>query len=192
LNVDLQRELLAMRDADNRVREELASVGELDSGYHPRMELVHRQNAERLRAIVAEHGWPGTALVGQDGAEAAWLVLQHSIGEPDLQRGYLPLLLEAATRGEIPRWQPAYLADRICFFEGRPQIYGTHSDWNDEGVMAICPLEAPERVNELRSGVGLGPLDPKKLSPGQRISLEGLANHRKQMDAWARSVGWRK
>jgi len=47
-------------------------------------------------------------------------------------------------------------------------------------------------VNELRAGVGLGPLDPKKLSPGQRISLEGLANHRKQMDAWARSVGWRK
>ena len=192
MNVDLQRELLAMREADLRVREDLARAGELESGYHPRMELVHRQNAERLRALVAEHGWPGTALVGDDGAEAAWLVLQHSIGEPEMQRGYLPLLLEAATRGEIPRWQPAYLADRICFFEGRPQIYGTHSDWNDEGVMAICPLEVPERVNDLRAGVGLPPLDSSKQHVGQRISLESLANHRKQMDAWARSVGWRK
>lgn len=192
MNVDLQRDLLAMREADLRVREELAHVGELESGYHPRMELLHRQNAERLRAIVAEHGWPGTAMVGEDGAQAAWLVLQHAISEPDMQRGYLPLLLEAATRGEIPRWQPAYLADRICFFEGRPQIYGTHSDWNDEGVMAIYPLEVPERVNELRAGVGLPPLNLSKPSAGQRIPLEGLENHRKQMDAWARSVGWRK
>ncbi|MGB8402049.1 DUF6624 domain-containing protein, partial [Bradyrhizobium sp.] len=85
MNVDLQRDLLAMREADLRVREELAHVGELESGYHPRMELLHRQNAERLRAIVAEHGWPGTAMVGEDGAQAAWLVLQHSISEPDMQ-----------------------------------------------------------------------------------------------------------
>jgi hypothetical protein len=192
LILELQRELLAMREADLRVRDELAQAGGLDSGYHPRMELVHRQNAERLRAIVGEHGWPGTALVGADGAEAAWLVVQHSIGEPGMQREYLPLLLEAATRGEIPRWQPAYLADRICFFEGRPQLYGTHSDWNDEGLMAIYPLDAPERVNELRAGVGLPPLDPSKMISDQRIPPEKLAHHREQMNAWAKSVGWRK
>jgi hypothetical protein len=192
LNLELRRELLAMREADLRVRDELAQAGELDSGYHPRMELVHRQNAERLRAIVGEHGWPGTALVGADAAEAAWLVVQHSIGEPGMQREYLPMLLEAATRGEIPRWQPAYLADRICFFEGRPQIYGTHSDWNDAGLMAIYPLESPERVNELRAGVGLPQLDLSKPISDQRIPPEGLANHREQMNAWAKSVGWRK
>ena len=192
MNLELQRELLAMREADLRVRDELAQAGGLDSGYHPRMELVHRQNAERLRAIVGEHGWPGTALVGADGAEAAWLVVQHSIGEPGMQREYLPLLLEAATRGEIPRWQPAYLADRICFFEGRPQLYGTHSDWNDEGLMAIYTLDAPERVNELRAGVGLPPLDLSKTISDQRIPPEKLAHHREQMNAWAKSVGWRK
>jgi hypothetical protein len=170
LNLELQRELLAMREADCRVRDELSQAGELDSGYHPRMELVHRQNAERLRAIV----------------------LQHSIAEPGMQREYLPVLLEAATRGEIPRWQPAYLADRICFFEGRPQIYGTHSDWNDDGLMAMYPLESPERVNELRAGVGLPPLDLSKPISDQRIPPEGLANHREQMNAWAKSVGWRK
>lgn len=192
MNLELQRELLAMRDDDLRVRNELAQAGELDTGYHPRMELTHRQNAERLRAIVGQHGWPGTALVGEDGAHAAWFVLQHAIGEPDMQRAYLPILLEAATRGEIPRWQPAYLADRICFFEGRPQIYGTHSDWNDEGRMSVYPLQAPERVNELRAGVGLPALDLRQSGSEQTIPPASLENHRKQMDAWARSVGWRK
>ena len=87
---------------------------------------------------------------------------------------------------------PAYLADRICFFEGRPQLYGTHSDWNDEGLMAIYMLDAPERVNELRAGVGLPPLDLSKTISDQRIPPEKLAHHREQMNAWAKSVGWRK
>ena len=181
-----------MREADTLVRDELARDGELQSGYHPRMELVHRQNAERLRVIVEQHGWPGTALAGTDGAEAAWVVLQHSIAEPEMQRSFLPVLLEAATRGEIPFWQPAYLADRICIFEGRPQIYGTQFDWNEEGEMSLCPLESPDRVNELRAGVGLPPLDLSRSQPDQRITPEQAKNHHQQMDAWARSVGWRK
>ncbi len=51
-------------------REELAADGSLFEGYHPRMEQVHRKNADRLRAIVQHHGWPGSNLVGEDGEEA--------------------------------------------------------------------------------------------------------------------------
>ncbi len=44
--------------------------------------MVHAHTA-RLQEIVAEHGWPGRSLAGEDGADAAWLVLQHTQLEGD-------------------------------------------------------------------------------------------------------------
>src|SRR5688572_2145695 len=110
-----------MAAEDKRVRAELAATGELFQGYAPRMAEVHLHNAQRLEAIIARHGWPGKSLVGDDGAHAAWLVLQHAIGSPALQRNCLPLLKEAVSRGEMKAVDVAYLEDRICFFERRPQ-----------------------------------------------------------------------
>jgi hypothetical protein len=83
LNEALRRELLAMREEDRRVRTELANAGELGGPYVPRMEEVHIRNAARLRALISEHGWPVEDIVGKDGSEAAWLIAQHAIGEPE-------------------------------------------------------------------------------------------------------------
>lgn len=79
----LREELLAMVRTDEQVRSELEADGSLFDGYHPRMESVHRRHAARLREIIREFGWPGHHLVGEDGARSAWLIAQHSIGEPD-------------------------------------------------------------------------------------------------------------
>src|SRR4051794_10939213 len=46
---------------------------------------VDRDNTKRLGEIVAEHGWPTTTLVGKDGANAAWLLVQHADTEPAFQ-----------------------------------------------------------------------------------------------------------
>jgi hypothetical protein len=193
MNMTLREQLLAMQAEDLRVREELAREGVLGDGYEPRMEEVHRHNAARLEAIVSEHGWPGRTQAGDDGAEAAWRTLQHAIGRPDLIRLYLPLLQQAAAAGEIPDWQPAYLLDRIRFFEGKPQVYGTQYDWDEEGFTKLWPVEDPEHVNEKRKSVGLPPL----AQAGARARLqkpvprEKLRARREAMEAWARSVGWR-
>src|SRR5258708_38295775 len=82
----LWNELLAMAQEEQTVRAELAADGSLFDGYHPRMEEVHRRNAARLKGIIDEFGWPGTKLVGQEGAQAAWLLLNHALGDPPLQR----------------------------------------------------------------------------------------------------------
>ena len=86
MNDALRNELLDMAAEDLRVRAELAADGSLFYGYHPRMAEVHRRNAARLDAVIEEHGWPGRSLVGEDGAEAACLILHHAIGDPPLQR----------------------------------------------------------------------------------------------------------
>jgi hypothetical protein len=193
MNTTLREELLAMQAEDVRVREELAREGVLGEGYEPRMEEVHRRNAARLEAIVNEHGWPGRTQAGDDGAEAAWRTLQHAIGRPDLIRLYLPLLQQAAAAGEIPDWQPAYLLDRIRFFEGKPQVYGTQYDWDEEGFTKLWPVEDPEHVNEKRKRVGLPPLAEARARSrlGKPVPPEQLRARRQAMEAWARAVGWR-
>jgi hypothetical protein len=196
MNERIREELLAMQSEDLRVREELLRANALDfgTGYNPTMESIHRKNAEKLRAILRELGrWPRRSTVGDDGAEAAWLVLQHAIGEPELERSCLPLLQEAAACDEIPLWQVAYLQDRIAFFEGRPQLYGTQLFRDDEGFLAVYTLEFPDQVEVLRAAVDLPLLtDRIKLRRTEKpVAIEEVLRDRAAMDVWARSVGWR-
>jgi len=182
-----------MAEEDQRVRAELSATGELFQGYAPRMAEVHARNARALESLIEEHGWPGKSLVGDDGAQAAWLVLQHAIGSPAVQRKCLPLLRDAAARGEADPAHPAYLEDRIHFFERRPQLYGTQLDWDDYGQLTPWLLQDPDRVDEHRHSVGLPPLadtlhqaradtqEPPPPDPNKR---------RQEMEAWAKSVGW--
>src|SRR6516165_7036469 len=99
INEMLRSELLAMRAEDLGVWAELAAADQLGGPYVPRMEAVHIKNAARLRELIAEHGWPGEDIAGKDGAEAAWLIAQHAVGEPEFQRRALRLMQECAAEG---------------------------------------------------------------------------------------------
>ena len=195
----LRRYLIAMAAADLALREELAADGSLFGGYHPRMQQLHSRNAEGLLAIIRQHGWPGHSLVGRDGAEAAWLIAQHAVAEPDVQRQALVLIREAAQRGEAQLWQAAMLEDRVRMLEGRRQLYGTQFDWDEDGEMSPYPeIEDAGGVDERRRAVGLGPLREdimrKRAETEQTRERppEDLARRREEIEEWARSVGWRR
>jgi hypothetical protein len=186
----LREELLAMREEDLRVREALAGTGELFQGYAPAMEAVHRRNAARLRELIAAHGWPGRAAAGDDGAEAAWLVAQHAIGEPDFLRSALAALQQAAARGDVPAWQPAMLDDRIRMYEGRPQRYGTQLMPDAEGWLRPYHIEDPEGVEARRAAVGLRPLADHVAEAG-RQEIDDRARFDRDYHDWLRRTGWR-
>lgn len=187
--------LLRLAHRDRETRERLAADGSLFAGYHPEMEAVHRANAAQLERILDLHGWPTAALAGEEGAEAAWLIAQHAIGLPAFQRRCLAELEAAAAAKQAPAWQPAMLLDRIRVFEGRPQRYGTSFDWDEDGLMSPLPIEAPERVDEWRAAVGLPPLTVSVERQRQQSASErrpaDLEARRREMDDWAREVGWR-
>ena len=191
VNERLAAELIALIEHDQAVRAELAQDGSLFDGYHPRMEVVHRANATRLREIIAEHGWPGTPLVGERGAQAAWLIAQHAIGEPPFMRRCRDLLTGAVAAGAARAWQLAYLDDRIRVYEDRLQRYGTQLRTGTNGVEP-CPLEQPERVEDLRRDVGLPPL--AEVLAESRPDPPLSANDQAAKDAaglkWRRAVGW--
>ena len=194
MNIRLKQRLVEMAEEDQRVRAELAATGELFRGYAPRMAEVHRRNAQALEAIIDQYGWPGKSLVGEEGAHAAWLVLQHAIGNPALQRRCLSILKEAIAKGEAEPAEAAYLEDRICFFERRPQRYGTQFDWDEEGRMSPWLLEDPERVEEYRQSVGLGSLAERvehaRKGAGEGPKREDWKKRQEEMIEWAKSVGW--
>lgn len=68
---DLAVELLHRKVNDQMVRRIPTSPADLEA-----MERVDRDNTAALKRIVAEHGWPGRTLVGEEAAEAAWLLAQ--------------------------------------------------------------------------------------------------------------------
>jgi hypothetical protein len=192
----LATELIAMAEEDQRVRAELLAEGVLFDGYQPRMAEVHQRNAQRLAAIMRDVGWPGRSVVGTRAADAAWLVLQHAIGDPSVMRRGLELVRVSAATGDVDPIQVAMLEDRIRTFSGLPQRYGTQFDWDEDGVMNPRPIEDAEHVDERRRAIGLPPLAEKlaeireaTASAGDRDPADAAAR-RRAIDEWERSVGW--
>jgi hypothetical protein len=191
VNQALRTELIQMDADDQGVRAELAADGSLYDGYHPRMAAVHDANAARLRAIVAEFGWPTERLVGADGASAAHRIAQHSINHPAFMREWRRLLDDASARGEVPRSHFAYIDDRIRVYEGLPQRYGTQ--WRDTPAgPEPYPIEDPAHVDERRAELGLPSLAALRASapPRQEWDARAAQRHAEKERAWRRAVGW--
>lgn len=160
MDEELRGELLRMAEDDRRTREELLGAGRLPrDGYAPAMREVHERNNARMREIVAARGWPGRGLAGEDGCEAAWLVVQHAVLDAEFQGACLPLLEAAVASGEAPAWQLAYLLDRVRLARGEPQVYGTQYVPGAGGKSVPWAIEDPEGVDERRRAVGLPTLE---------------------------------
>ena len=160
MDEELGAELLRMAEDDRRTREELLRAGRLPRDrYSPAMREVHQRNNARMREIVAAHGWPGRRLVGDGPSEAAWLVVQHAVLDPEFQSACLPLLEAAVSGGDAPAWQFAYLLDRVRLARGEPQVYGTQYVPGEGGKSVPWEIEDPAGVDERRRAVGLATLE---------------------------------
>jgi hypothetical protein len=158
-NPDLRKELLQMRDADQAVREsDLQTPGEIRA-----LDAADAKHTARLKGIISAHGWPSVSLVGEDGADAAWLLAQHADADPDFQRRVLGLIEPLVATGEVKASNYAYLWDRTH----EPQKYGTQGRCVAEGRWEPREIETPETVDTRRAEVGLPPMkDYKKLVSG--------------------------
>ncbi|GAA0794701.1 DUF6624 domain-containing protein [Spirilliplanes yamanashiensis] len=113
---------------------------------------------ERLRQILAQHGWPGFALVGRDGGDAAWAIAQHADTDLPFQKHALDLLTAAAKGGQASWGNVAYLTDRVAVAEGRPQTYGTQVGCGPDGPKPNTPIADEGTVDQRRAKAGLAPL----------------------------------
>lgn len=148
-----------MREKDIFTRKKLADSGELKhDNYHPEMRRVHEENNSRIKEIIHDNGWPLECMVGEDGAEAAWLIVQHAILEPEFQKECVSFIKRAVEKGEASSWHLAYLQDRVLMQQGKPQIYGTQHIANN-GKMEPLPIEDIKKANLKRQELGLWSLE---------------------------------
>ena len=189
--------LLALKDAEQAMRLELAQSGEPVGGYPPRLRQLHESNARELELIVDDEGWPNADSAGPDGAEAAWLVAMHAVSRPSFMRRCLGLLKSAANRDEVPRRHAAMLEDRIRALEGRKQTYGTQLDWQN-GKLSPLPMDDEAGVDTRRAKAGLAPLAETIATARAAAQSDGAPPPEEWeasssvLEALAREVGWRE
>lgn len=153
----LRQELLLMVEEDQAVRRE--DINESRWG-HPnpvtaaRMSAIGAQATARMKEIVKQHGWPSLGLVGADGTEAAFLLIQHA--DPSFQEEMLPLVEKAYRAGELRGVCYALLKDRVLVGEGKPQIYGTQATFGGKEIIP-SPIEDEANLDKRRAEVGLQP-----------------------------------
>jgi hypothetical protein len=76
-DASLRLELLKRVQTDRAIRWELIAKGISDE-ISARMRAIDEDNTTRMKAIVQQYGWPGPELVGKDGSQAAFTLVQHA------------------------------------------------------------------------------------------------------------------
>lgn len=131
-------------------------MAEEDRALQSRLGDIDRDNTRWLRGVVDEHGWPTRRMVGDDGAAAAWLLVQHADHDPEFQRSCLDRMGVLPDAGATPK-HIAYLTDRVLLAEGQSQVYGTQMELAN-GTHRPRNLRDPATVDERRAEVGLRPI----------------------------------
>ncbi len=194
----LADQIINLKRADLKLRDELLKRGVLSDGYHPEMEALHLANAEKLGRLIDEMGYPTPDKVGQEASEAAWLVIQHAISQPAFMLKCAMLLKDAVTQNEELAIPLAYLQDRIATLAGQPQLYGTQYDWDANGQMSPQLLEDLDKVNKRRQSLGLNSVEEQTQIMRERVKQENESPpqdyelRQQTMLDWKRKVGWLK
>ncbi|GAB3167151.1 DUF6624 domain-containing protein [Telluribacter humicola] len=164
-NPDLERELAAIREADQKPRLKMDTVGREYGFNSPQAKPVWEEmvradsvNLPKIERILQQYGYPGKSLVGEEQSMTAWLVIQHA--PLAVQEKYFPLIQKAAQQGELEKSHLALLVDRIRVFKGQKQLYGSQVKNGPDGKPAgFEPIEDEPNVNKRRAEMGLGPLE---------------------------------
>ncbi len=148
MNADLRAELLRRVAPDQEARRERDTTA---------AQRADADNLPWIRRVIAEHGWPGRSDVGDDGEQAAFLLIQHADADPAFQRECLGLLTAAVGQGEASRQHLALLNDRVLVAEGQPQEYGTQLEARG-GEWVPLQMRDPDGVDARRAEMSLPPL----------------------------------
>ncbi len=193
---DIAEIIIRLKNADLELRDRLILSGQLGEGYNEEMAKLHNKNAVILNNIIDKIGYPTIDKVGKQASEAAWLVIQHSIGQPAFMKKCAKLLEEAVRDDRASERNLAYLTDRIAVFEKKPQLYGTQFDWDENGELSPHYFDDLTKVNLRRQSIGLNTLEEqievirKQAKNENQSPPTDFVKRKKEIEAWKKLVGW--
>jgi hypothetical protein len=140
----------------------------LSKQLHHRQRKIDLRNQKFLKNKIKKYGWLGYEKVGEDGDNAAWLIVQHADNDLPFQEKCLSLIRETiainqknpAVRTNLSNY--AYLTDRVLINKGKKQRYGTQYSpvYNGTSIENIIfkPMESESKVDKLRNLLGMPPI----------------------------------
>jgi len=168
-NPDLQRKLAIMFIDDQNVR--MNRMDGLIKKYNvSEQELialddyktqVDIENQKKLKEVISQFGFPTKKLVGKDGMEAIFHIIQHAGDDLEWQAAQLQQVENAVKIGDLEMKNYVYLYDRIKLHANLPQRWGTQcsSVNKKENLVILHTVEDLENLDKRRKEVGLEPID---------------------------------
>lgn len=121
---------------------------------------VFTTHQKRLKEIFDKYGFVGFDLVGEEGSQNFWLMVQHSDHNPNFQKEVLEKMKVQVEKQNAESSNYGFLMDRVNLNTGKPQIYGTQVDYNFDIAQAFPKnLADSANVNERRKSIGLEPIE---------------------------------
>ena len=164
LNKPLAAQLDSIYNDDQKYRREISEI-ENKYGWDSKEMKNHWKiiqekdsiNLIKVSSILDKYGWLGVDVIGQNGNNALFLVIQHS--DLTTQEKYLPMMRDAVKIGKANSSSLALLEDRVALRQGKRQIYGSQIARDPETqIHYVLPLDDPDNVDKRRAEVGLEPL----------------------------------
>ena len=182
--------LAPLVERDHFIREGLLNRGVLSDTYHKEMEKVHIENARKLRTLIEKNGCPVLSNAGEKGVRLSWIIIMHAISLPDFIRECLTQMRLAAASQDYTLELLAYLEDRVLFFEGRPQLYGTNYDWQD-GELKPTSIQDISSLPYRRRSMGLPPMPSEVSRVTEERPPKDPVQKARDFELWLKKVGWR-
>lgn len=154
MNNDFKQKVLEMKNIDQDLRQNIAT-GSNDKTASYLIYAVDYVNGQRLHDLVEKYGYPDKEMIGEDGVEAFWLLVQHQDYEVDFQEKCLK-------KCGFTNKQKAYLEDRVRVNKGKKQMYGTQFKRNESGNLEPKPIKQEEELEKRRKQKGLKPFSQYK------------------------------
>jgi len=163
-NRDYARQLLRLRLNEWAYRyhimlafRQLGPQSPIPTAFARVMQEHHGANLAVLESLIDRYGWPNLSAVGEEAAYAAGNVVNHA--DLATRQKYLPMLKAVCERGEGDWSRYAHIFDRTELELGKPQVYGTQMERNEEtGRYEPQPLLDPAHVDARRAELGMEPL----------------------------------
>ena len=165
----LQKKILVLFNNDQKWRIEADKKSAFDTATISRnMFQTDSLNQVAAKSIIAKYGFPGYDLVGEDGSNGFWAIIQHCDNDVPFQQKALALMSAEVKRHNASGENFALLQDRVLVNTGHKQIYGTQVRVDLKTNKAHpFPIQDSLHVDARRKAVGLMPLqDYLKLFEG--------------------------
>ena len=154
------------------------------------MEKVHLRNAKKIKDMIDKMGFPVLSNAGETGVRLSWSIIHHAISSPDFMKESLLQMKLAAAQNDYLLELIAHTDDRIAYFQGRPQLYGTSMDWIN-GELCRTPVEDIDRMDLRRKSFGLPPISKVPNIPSMERPPKDALKKENEFKLWLVKVGRR-